>query len=153
MKKKWLNVIIWILTFQIIGFLFSLITKANIPTWYLSLNKSILTPPAFVFAIVWSILYCLLAIIACHLWQNRHNINLRPAFYCYFIQLVMNWAWTPLFFHWHLVGFSFVWIIMLTILSFLTLYLLKDKFRWLLVPYCLWLIFAAYLNGAIWMLN
>jgi len=103
-KNSWIKLIIWIITFELIGFSLSIMTEANIHSWYEGLNKSILTPPGFVFSIVWSILYVLLAIAGWMIWQKRENIEMRPALYLYISQLLMNWAWTPLFFQLHLIG-------------------------------------------------
>ena len=155
-KNSWIKLTIWIVAFELIGFSLSIMTVANIHSWYEGLNKSILTPPGFVFSIAWSILYVLLAIVGWMLWQQRKNIEMRPALYLYISQLLMNWAWTPLFFQLHLTGFSLLWLVILTLLTFLTIYSIKNKEKlviYLLVPYFIWLIFATYLNYAIWLLN
>ena len=155
-KNSWIKLIIWIITFELIGFSLSIMTEANIHSWYEGLNKSILTPPGFVFSIVWSILYVLLAIAGWMIWQKRENIEMRPALYLYISQLLMNWAWTPLFFQLHLIGYSLIWLLIMTFLTLLTIYSIKNKEKlviYLLVPYFIWLIFATYLNYAIWLLN
>lgn len=74
-----------------------MLTQANIPSWYEGLNKSGLTPPGPVFSIVWSILYALLAIVGWVLWCSRNESEMRSVFYLYSVQMLMNWAWTPLF--------------------------------------------------------
>jgi tryptophan-rich sensory protein len=155
-KNSWVKLTIWIVAFELIGFSLGLMTEANIHSWYEGLNKSILTPPGFVFSIAWSILYVLIAIAGWMLWQKRENIEMRPALYLYISQLLMNWSWTPLFFQLHLIGFSLIWLVILTFLTFLTIYSIKDKKRlvsYLLLPYFIWLLFATYLNYAIWLLN
>lgn len=155
-KKDWIQLAIWIVIFQAIGFSLGLMTQANIDSWYQGLTKSTLTPPGWVFSIVWPILYVLLAIAGWALWRQRQNIELRPALYFYMSQLLMNWAWTPIFFQLHWIGFSLIWILILTTLTFLTIYSLKNQQKWiglLLIPYFIWLLFATYLNYVIWLLN
>lgn len=156
MSKKLLSAIIWVIVFQIIGYLLGKITQTNILDWYHLLHKSSLTPPPLVFAIVWPILYTMIALSGWLLWQQRQQKTAKIALGFYGTQVAMNWAWTPLFFHFHLIGLSFIWIILIAIITLITIYLTKNKFRissLLLIPYFVWLVFAAYLNGAIWILN
>ena len=155
-KKDWIHLVIWILVFEGIGLILGLLTNHHIHTWYDGLNKSNLTPPAVVFSIVWPILYACLAITGWVLWRQRSKPEIRPTLYCYIAQLLMNWAWTPLFFQLHWIGFSFFWIWMLTFLTLITIYLMKknnNRLFFLLIPYFVWLLFATYLNGIIWVLN
>lgn len=84
-----------------------MLTQANIPSWYLGLNKSNLTPPGPVFSIVWSILYALLAITGWVLWRSRNESEMRSVFYLYSLQMLMNWAWTPLFLYCIGLGLAF----------------------------------------------
>ncbi len=106
-KSHLIKLIVWILFFEMIGFFLGLLTQANIHSWYESLHKSILTPPGPVFSVVWSILYALLAIVCFTLWQNRHKSQTKTVSNLFLIQLIMNWIWTPLFFQFHWLGFSF----------------------------------------------
>lgn len=155
-KNSWIKLTIWIVAFEAIGFFLGLLTQANIHSWYDGLSKSTLTPPGWVFSIVWSILYVLLAVAGWALWRQREHIEIRPALYLYLSQLLMNWAWTPLFFQFHWIGFSLIWIVILTTLTFFTMYSIKNKKNWislLLIPYFIWLLFATYLNYSIWVLN
>jgi tryptophan-rich sensory protein len=123
-------------------------------SWYQGLNKSSLTPPGVAFSIVWPVLYIFLAVVGWHLWQRRDRQEMRLARYCFFGQLFMNWAWTPIFFHLHMIGFGFFWLLVLSGLTFATINFLKNKFMLLLlIPYLLWLFFASYLNGVIWLFN
>lgn len=153
MFTKRLQTIIWIVCLQLIGMALGLLTQANIAPWYDSLHKSQLTPPPVVFAIVWPILYMILAFIAQTLWQRRYQKELCLAQFCFWLQLIMNWAWSIVFFQLHWIGIGFIWIVLMCILTAVTLVLLKDQIRWaslLLVPYLVWLLFASYLNGVIW---
>lgn len=142
--------------FELIGFILGLLTRANIPSWYEGLYKSILTPPRWVFSVVWIILYAFLAIVGFILWQNRSKPQIRRALNLYLVQLIMNWVWTPLFFQLHWIGFSFLWIVViigLNAIIILNLNKIEKGITLLLIPYFLWIIFAGYLNGMIWILN
>lgn len=156
MNRKWISLIIWIVTFQALGSLLGYLTQANLISWYADLNKSSLTPPGYVFGIVWTALYLLLAVIGWYLANRRHLPIYKNAFILYSIQMLMNWAWTPLFFQLHWLVLSFLWIITITLINGVMIVYLRNQARnisLLLIPYFLWLSFATYLNGMIWILN
>ena len=156
MIKKLVSILVWVVGFQLISFYLGLMTQADIATWYPSLQKSSLTPPAIVFPIVWFVLYIMIAIAGWSLWQSRKEQTAQIPLWFYGAQLIMNWTWTPLFFHWHLIGFSFFWIIGIAIFTLLTIMKTQKQYKlasYLLIPYFLWSLFAAYLNGVIWVLN
>jgi tryptophan-rich sensory protein len=153
--NKTIKLIFWIAIFEMIGFLLGLLTQANIPSWYNSLNKSSFTPPGVVFSIVWTILYALLAFIAWMLSsQKQRTFSLSQ--YLFALQMLMNWSWTVLFFYLHWLTFSAIWLIILTCLNlFLIIHLKKTEkvLAFLLSPYYFWLIFASYLNVVIALIN
>ena len=151
-----MGIIVWILIFQIIGYCLGAISQVNSTTWYQTLHKSSLTPPAIVFPIVWSILYAIIAISGWYLWQHRQQPQAKTALGFYSAQMVLNWAWSPLFFNFHLIAVSFYCIILIALLALITILLTKNNFKFssiMLIPYFIWLIFASYLNGVLWMLN
>jgi len=151
-----MGIIVWILVFQIIGYFLGAISQVNSATWYQTLNKSSLTPPAIVFPIVWSILYAMIAISGWYLWQHRQQPQAKTALGFYSAQMVLNWAWSPLFFNFHLIAVSFYCIILIAFLTLITILRTKNNFKFssiMLIPYFIWLIFAGYLNGVLWMLN
>ncbi len=153
--KSSIKLICWIIIFEIIGFLLGWLTQANIPSWYSELNKSSFTPPGVVFSIVWMILYALLALIAWILSTKKQKTS-KLIQYLYALQMLMNWAWTLLFFHFHWLTFSAIWLIVLTCLNFILIRQTKKTQKIvavLLSPYCLWLIFASYLNVVIALIN
>lgn len=156
MVKKLMGLISWILVFQIIGYCLGAITQVHSATWYPALHKSSLTPPAIVFPIVWSILYTMIAISGWSLWQHRLQPQAKTALGFYSAQMILNWAWSPLFFIYHLIAVSFYCIILISILTLITILLTRNKFKLssiMLIPYFIWLIFASYLNAVIWILN
>lgn len=156
MSIKVKGALVWIIVFQAIGYLLGRFTQDNVITWYSTLNKSSLTPPDIVFPIVWFILYCMLAVAGYLLWQHRHESKGRLALGFYFSQLLLNWAWTPLFFYFHWVGISLLCLVAIIILTLLTIFIARNTYRLsaiLMVPYFIWLLFAGYLNAMVWILN
>ncbi len=152
MNKKIISIIIWILLFQVIGYVMGLLTQQDIVTWYQHLHKSSLNPPDLVFPIVWGILYVMLAIAGWSIWQRPAESAAKPAMLFFSLQMLMNWTWTPLFFKFHLIEFSFYWLIGIIIFTLMTIFYTRNKLllaTCMLVPYVIWLLFAAYLNWVI----
>lgn len=121
--------------------------KNNIDKWYKNLKKSPLTPPDYVFGIVWPILYFLLLIYFILALQEE---NKMPLVY-FMIQLILNLLWTTVFFRKININLAFAMIIIIlffTILSGLEMYYKNNNILLplLLVPYIIWLSFAGYLN-------
>jgi tryptophan-rich sensory protein len=156
MRINWTKVLLWIVSLEFIGFLLGQVTQNNIDSWYNAINKSHLTPPSIVFSIVWPIMYVILAFIGYFLWSKRQDDELKMSLYVYAVQLVMNWTWTLIFFQLHLIGLSFFWLLVLCLLTLALIYNLKSRYSYIsfmLTPYFLWLLFALYLNGFIWISN
>lgn len=156
MRSTILRYSIWIIIFECIGFLLGVLTQNHIPDWYAQLNKSTLTPPGFVFSWVWSILYVALAILGAELSQADTRPIFKNEFFIYWIQMGMNWLWTPIFFSLHWIGVGFAWILMIVFLNFILVMQLWQSRKWLVffaLPYLFWLVFASYLNGYIWIFN
>lgn len=150
-----MKLVFWIIFFEGIGFLLGLLTQANMDPWYTHLHKSSLTPPGFVFSVVWTVLYALLAFIAWIL-SNPHKASSKQVTLLFALQMLMNWAWTPLFFGLHWPILSALWLISLTGLNIILIFEAKKTYptiAWLLVPYFLWLLFATYLNVIIAIMN
>lgn len=150
-----LKLFFWIVLFESIGFLLGLLTQANLYPWYAHLNKSVLTPPGYVFSIVWSLLYLLLAVVGWLLF-NRLQPSIKKIKLLFSLQMLMNWLWTPLFFGLHLLTVSMVWLVFLTFLNMLLIIKACKEHKiiaWLLTPYALWLMYASYLNGVIALTN
>ena len=114
-----------------------------------------LTPPEWVFPVVWTVLYILMGIAAYLVWNTKdvdRTALLRP----YFAQLAVNMLWSLLFFRleWRL--FAFFWLLLLAALVSLTMCRFRTASRtayWLLLPYLLWVLFAGYLNLGFALLN
>lgn len=124
---------------------------------YLKLNKPIFSPPGFIFPVVWTILYILMAIAVYRVYLKKFSgININRALRLYTLQLFLNFLWPVLFFRFRLYGISFLELLILLILILLTFFefFKTDKVAaFLLIPYIVWVSFAGVLNYAIWMMN
>lgn len=115
------------------------------------------SPPGWVFIVVWPVLYLLMAAAAYRVWlRGRKGEDVTRALVLYFIQLVLNFLWTIIFFRFRLIGLAFLELLLLLIFIMLTTFefFRLDKISgFLMVPYILWVSFAAVLNYTTWMLN
>lgn len=132
----------------------SLIGVANVPgEWYRSLQKPFFNPPGELFAPVWTTLYVMIAIAGWRIWTRRDT---RGAMTLWWVQLGLNFLWSPIFFTLQSPGLALVVIVVLlaTILAFIRIAWLRDRMAALLfVPYAAWVTFATALNFAIFQLN
>lgn len=156
-KKGVLALVICILLCQCAGFIGSLFTRPSISTWYATLEKPIFTPPNWIFSPVWITLFLLMGISLFLIWRRGlAERKVRVALTFFGAQLVFNIVWSVLFFGLRspLAGFidiALLWIaIALTIFYFLKVSKMAGV---LLIPYIVWVSFAAVLNGYIWRLN
>lgn len=120
----------------------------NSDTWYVELVKSPLNPPSYVFGIVWPILYVLMAFVS---FRSADKI-----WKLFIPQLILNAAWSWMFFFMHAPLLALINISILIFLNQKILVILKNESRllfWLYLPYVLWLSFAAFLNASIVFLN
>jgi len=132
-------------------------TEPNIPTWYEGLAKPGFTPPNWVFAPVWSVLYLAMAAAAWRILSlPDKGPQRRAALTTFYIQLALNAAWSFAFFAAHspLAGLLVIVGLFAAILWTIRLFAPLDRpSAWLLVPYGAWVAFAFALNAAIWRLN
>ena len=127
-----------------------------IQNWYPTLRKPTWTPPNWVFAPVWTTLYLLMALAAWLVWLRVGWPASRTVLALFAVQLVLNAAWSGLFFRLHSPGIAFVEIIVLWCAIVATLWSfgrISALAAGLLAPYLLWVTFAAILNGVIYSMN
>ena len=155
--KNTYKFIISIVTPPLAGFIGSLFTTPSIPNWYAGLIKPELNPPSWVFAPVWTILYLMMGLAAFLVWKEGYERReVRHALKLYAFQLVLNMAWSIIFFGLKnpaaaLIEIIILWLaILATIFAFFKVSKLAGS---LLVPYILWVSFATYLTYSIWALN
>ncbi len=155
-QHKWTSLAVFLLINFVVAGVGGIFTANSVHTWYPTLLKPVGTPPDFVFAPVWTILYVLIAISAWRVWQRRSEMIVTPALNRYFIQLALNAAWTPLFFGLHWIAVALTDLVLLwfaLLVTWRAFRRIDEKAATLLIPYALWSTFALYLNALIWWLN
>lgn len=124
---------------------------------YETLNKPWFSPPSWVFGVVWTILYILMGLSAYRVYQKyKQGEKAKGALLFYGLQLILNFAWSFIFFYFKLYGLAFIELIILLIFIIITTikFFRIDKISGLLmIPYIIWVSFAGLLNFFIWMLN
>lgn len=118
---------------------------------YRNLYHPPLSPPGWLFPIVWSVLFILMG-ISSYLVYISDDREKRAALKIYIIQLIVNVGWSIIFFNWQAYVLAFVWLLLLWYLIYLTMrqfYQINPVSGLLLLPYLLWVTFAGYLNLAI----
>lgn len=155
--KDIFKLLISIVVCQCAGLTGSIFTAPTIPTWYAALQKPPFTPPNWLFAPAWITLYLLMGIAAFLVWRRGwYSSQVRIALIVFLVQLVLNALWTVVFFglkapFYGVIVIAALWIaILITMLRF---FKISTAAGWLLVPYILWVTFAAALNVSICMLN
>ena len=124
--------------------------------FYGQLTQPDWSPPPWLFAPVWTVLYLLMGISAWLVWRSGGFVQNRTALTLFLAQLVFNALWSWLFFTWHLglvalLDIAVLWTLIAATLF--TFWQVRPLAGGLLVPYLLWVSFAALLNLSLWQLN
>ena len=124
---------------------------------FAALAQPPLSPPGWVFPVVWTILYLLMGWASFLIWKSgAPQAAKKRALGLYGMQLAVNFVWPLLFFRAGLYGFALLWLVILLVLvaeTMLAFGRIDRRAAWLLAPYFFWLLFAAYLNAGVWLLN
>jgi len=151
--KPWLGLI----GFLLLSFLVATVGAIYLPgEWYAGLVKPSWNPPNWVFGPVWTLLYFCIGLSGWLVWREAGWRSAAPAFAVYGLQLVLNAAWSWMFFGLHRPGLAFIEIVALWLSIGATMVLFGRKSRpaaLLLLPYLCWVGFAGALNLALWLLN
>ena len=149
--------IVAIVVCQLAGVVGSVFTTPSIPTWYAALQKPGFTPPNWIFGPVWTTLFVLMGIAAFIVWnKGLDKEGVKAALVLFIIQLLLNMLWSFLFFTLHSPLYAFVEIIILWLAILLTMvkfFPISRAAGYLLLPYILWVSFAAVLNFTLFRLN
>jgi benzodiazapine receptor len=142
---------------QAVGVSSAFATVGGVRAWYPALVKPWFTPPPWVFGPAWTVLYLLMGLALWLVWRRVGEEPLaRRALAAYAVQLILNAAWSVLFFGLRAPGWALVEILLLWAAIAVTIAWVRPVSRMaaaLLVPYWLWVGFATLLNGSIWYLN
>ena len=148
---------VFVVLVELVGVIGSIFTSPAIPTWYATLNKPSFNPPNWIFAPVWTLLYLSMGISAFLIWEKGINKKeVRIALLIFGSQLILNVLWSYLFFGLKSPSLAFVGIIVLWLAITATIYAfykISKPAGLILIPYILWVTFAAFLNFSILILN
>lgn len=151
---KWKSLLINIAIPLAVGGIASLITMDGFKS-YADVTKPPLSPPSWVFPVVWTILYILMGIASYLVYESKDEAN-KKALTFYLIQLALNFIWPIFFFGFDAYLFSFILLIILIVFVVLTtvsFYRINTSAGLIMLPYLIWLCFAAYLNLGVYILN
>ena len=153
-KINYLKLTLSLLICQAVGVIGSFFTVVSINTWYFELNKPSFNPPNWIFSPVWITLFVMMGLSLYLIWNKK--IVSKIAISLFGIQLLLNLLWSILFFGlksplFAMIEIVFLWItILITTIYF---YKISKNAAYLLIPYLLWVSFAAILNFFLYFLN
>ena len=139
----------------LVGGLSALLTMSSMEHFE-TLNQPPLSPPGWLFPVVWSVLFILMGIASYLVIVNGKSDDKKIALTVYGIQLAFNFFWSLIFFNLEAYLFAFIWLTVLWVLIIINtvlFYRISKPAGILLLPYLLWVTFAGYLNLAIYFLN
>ena len=154
MKINWKALIISVLIPLAVGTVAGLLTMGGMEVFN-AMNQPPLSPPAWLFPVVWTLLYALMGISSYLIYVSESDAK-GQALTTYGYQLLVNFLWPVFFFNFGWYFFSFLWLVLLWILvakMILEFGEISKIAALLNVPYLLWLSFAGYLNLGVWLLN
>ena len=154
--REIVKIIIAVIICQLAGIIGSFFTADSISGWYATLVRPEFSPPNWIFAPVWITLYTLMGISLYLVWKEKNKQNITPALLVFFAQLILNAIWSIIFFRLQSPFYAFIIIIFLWLLiagSIYFFYRISKTAAYLLIPYIVWVSFAAVLNFYIWILN
>ncbi len=153
--KTFQSSLVFILISLLVGYVSMLVQSESMESWYPFLDKSSLTPPGYVFSLVWSALYVLMGVSAGIVWGNRTSAT-RVLMFLFWVQLFLNLFWSFTFFYMQMPLLAFVVLVALFFVVVIYVIGCYSRYRlaaFLNIPYLLWLLFAAYLNVYVVLFN
>ena len=155
MKINWKKLITAVIIPLLVGGLSALLSMGGMREFE-NITKPPLSPPGWLFPVVWTILYILMGIASYIISESELAFRKTTALWVYLIQLFFNFFWSIIFFGFGWYLFAFIWLLILWLLILLTtvlFYRISKPAGLLMIPYLLWVTFAGYLNFAIFLLN
>lgn len=156
--RNFVKLVLSLAVCQLAGVIGSVFTSKSVSTWYPTLSKPSFNPPNWLFAPVWTILFILMGISLFLIWSRSllAKEKRKKAMFIFGLQLIFNILWSVMFFGLKSPLLGFITIIILWILILLTIikfFKISKAAGWLLIPYILWVSFAAILNFSILIIN
>lgn len=156
-NKNWIKLILFVGVPLLAGAIGSYFTIPAVQGWYGTLLRPDIAPPNWLFGPVWTTLYILMGLAMFLVWKNRHNNSSYPiANKLFFVQLILNVLWSAIFFGARNLGGALIEILVLWMVILFTIISFSHFSKvaiYLMLPYILWVSFAAYLNWSFWILN
>ena len=156
MKRNRKPYLFWILLAEAVGALSGWLTRAATAAYSTSVLKPPLSPPGWVFPVVWTILFALMGIGAARIYLSAPSADRSLGLNLFIAQLAVNFFWSPIFFNRQTYGLAFFWLLLLLglVLAMTLIFRKTDSVAAKLqIPYLMWLTFAAYLNLSIAIMN
>lgn len=155
MKKQVKNLIIALIIPLLVGGLSALLAGGM--GAFKNLEKPPLSPPGWLFPVVWTLLYLMMGFASYLVYTAKApTYKKNSALLFYGVQLFFNFMWSIIFFRFEAYLFAFIWLIIMWLLIIITtvrFYEVRKFAGLLMIPYLLWVTFAAYLNLGIYILN
>ncbi len=139
-----------------LGSVAGMVTSEAIPEWYASLNRPSFSPPSWLFGPVWTAIYILLGISLFLVWKRPSGADRNRALLVFVVQMVLNFAWTFIFFYFKMLQLALIEIVVLwlsILVMMLWFYKVKPLAAYLNIPYFLWVSFATVLTAGYYYLN
>ncbi|MFB6107579.1 MAG: TspO/MBR family protein [Haloplanus sp.] len=157
-ERAALSLLLAVLAVELVGAAGSLFTARGLATWYGTLRRPALAPPNWVFGPVWTTLFALIGVAVWLVWRRATTEpgRVRVAFAVFLVHFAANLAWSAAFFGARSIALGLAVIAALWLLIVATIWAfgrVDRRAAALLVPYLLWVTFAAYLNYRFWVLN
>ena len=155
-KTDWTVYALWIILAEAVGALSGWLSRTGTEIFSEIAQQPPLSPPAWLFPVVWTILYALMGVSAARIWLSEPSRERSRGLNLFVAQLIVNFFWSLIFFNLQAYGFALIWLILLWVLVAWMILSFRKTDRlaaWLQVPYLIWLTFAAYLNAGVWVLN
>ena len=156
LKRNWKTFAFWILLADAAGGLSGWLSREGMKLYGETIVQPPLSPPMWVFPVVWGILFALMGIGAARVSLQEKTVWRSRGLNLFIAQLAVNFFWSLIFFNAQAFGFAFLWLLLLIVLVALMIYAfykVDSLAAKLQIPYLLWLMFAAYLNFGVWYLN
>lgn len=156
LKANWKTFLFGIGLTEAVGALSGWLSRDGMKLYSETVVQPPLSPPMWVFPMVWTVLFLLLGYGAARIYLAPKSPERSRGLNLFVAQLIVNFFWSLIFFNAQAFGLAFLWLLLLWVLVLwmcLTFRKVDPLAGWLQIPYLLWLTFAAYLSAGVWYLN